>query len=101
LIGVYGVESKIVDFTTNGMETGILLLFLAWMIDACLTQPPRQTLQIGLAWVGLRWSRPDSFISTGAFGLTLLLIPFGSEGWKNRPPCFRQLVMAGIITTAL
>ena len=28
LVAGYGIESKIVDFTINGMETGLLLLFL-------------------------------------------------------------------------
>lgn len=101
LVAAFGLETKIVDYSTNGMESGLVVLFLAWMIHACFTNPPRQITQIGLAWAGLMWSRPDSFIYIGAFGIGLLLFPPGESGWSARKAWLRKLVLAGLITTAV
>ncbi|GAB5561982.1 MAG: hypothetical protein SynsKO_36290 [Synoicihabitans sp.] len=101
LVVAYGIETKIVDNATNGMESGIVGLFLAWMIHACFTSPPRQILQIGLAWAGLMWSRPDSFIYIGAFGVGMLLLPIDGKGWSGRLKWLKIFLSAGLITTAV
>jgi hypothetical protein len=66
LLVLYAFDAKIVDFSTNGMETGFLLLFLCWALFAEITRPPRQGVHLGLAWAGLMWTRPDSFLYIGA-----------------------------------
>lgn len=57
-----GTDAKSVDFTINGMETAFMLLFLAQTFWAQLRPGRWQWLQLGAAWAGLMWTRPDSFI---------------------------------------
>lgn len=101
LVIAYGIEIKIVDNATNGMESGIVGLFLGWMVYACFVARHRQILQIGLAWAGLMWSRPDSFIYIGIFGIGLLLIPPDGSSWAIRKQWFKRLLLAGLVTTVV
>ena len=71
-------DNKTQDFSANGMEASLLLLFItwsAWALFACSS--PRPWLHLGLAWAGLMWTRPDSFITIAAMGAGVLI--FGSE----------------------
>lgn len=82
-------EAKIVDFSTNGMETAFLLLFTAGALHAMLKQGPRQFLQLGVAWAGMMWSRPDSFIY-----ITLLGIGYGAFGFfDSSQPKFKDRIL--------
>ena len=101
LVGLFAIDTKIVDFTTNGMETGVLMLFLSWTLYATLTAPPRQSLQIGIAWAGLMWSRPDSFIYIGAISLGALLFAPPLSTTRGRWGLFQTFLVAGVITTLL
>ncbi|MDB6126571.1 MAG: hypothetical protein JWM35_467 [Verrucomicrobia bacterium] len=98
---LFAIDTKIVDFTTNGMETGILLLFLGWTLHASITTPRRQALHLGIAWAGLMWTRPDSFvyiaaISIGAFLFCPPPTPAGGRwGW------IKIFLTAGVITSLL
>lgn len=99
--GALGLEAKVLDFSTNGMETGFLLLFLAyafWALCAAETAPWRH---LGAAWAGIMWTRPDGFIYigllAGGFGL------FNSFGerrvhWREN---LRLLLKAGLVCTLL
>jgi hypothetical protein len=73
LVMLFAVDTKIVDFSINGMETGILMLFLAWTLSALITSPAKQSLQLGAAWAGLMWTRPDSCIYIAALAVGALL----------------------------
>lgn len=60
------VDAKSVDFAINGMETGFMLLFLALALWATFSPVSnRRWLYLGIAWGGLMWTRPDSFIYIG------------------------------------
>lgn len=101
LIILFATDAKSIDCTTNGMETGILLLFLAWMLYALFCVPSRQWLHLGLAWAGLMWTRPDSFIYIGALGIGVWLFgkytPFFAGRWAQ----LKTYLLAGGVTTAL
>jgi len=60
------IDGKIIDFTINGQEAGFMVFFLALTLLALVEQ---RTLLLGVAWAGLMWSRPDSFVYIGALGL--------------------------------
>jgi hypothetical protein len=61
---LYVLEAKSVAFSANGMETGFMLLFVAWGLSASSAAFVR-----GLCWAGLMWTRPDGcvFITVLAF----------------------------------
>lgn len=100
LVAAYGIESKIVDFTINGMETGLLLLFLGWAIFVQFTRPPRRVLQLGLAWSGMMWSRPDSFVYIIVLAVASILIPPDGMGLKVRLAWVKLTAQAGLIAIA-
>lgn len=95
-------DSKTLAFTTGGMETGVLLLFLSWTIWACVTGPRRFAWHLGVSWAGLMWSRPDSCIYIAAIGLGLLAFSRREDGSVvPRARVLRELVGAAAICTAL
>ena len=52
---------KIIAFSANGQETGLLVGFLALALGRALRlDEPRGWLWLGLAWAGLLYTRPDS-----------------------------------------
>jgi hypothetical protein len=98
LVLCFGVDAKTIDFSTNGMETGFLLLFLAWTLYALFADPAQRWRHLGLAWAGLMWTRPDSFIYIGALAVGALCFDRRGESWAV---AIRTLVYAGLLTTAL
>jgi hypothetical protein len=68
-VALIGLDAKIVDFSINGMETGLLVFFLALAIHGLVVTGSRQMLRIGVGWAGLMWSRPDSCVYIAALGL--------------------------------
>jgi hypothetical protein len=61
-LGLIGLDTKIVDFSINGMEIGLLIFFAALVIHGLLVAGPRQIMRIGIGWAGLMWP-------TGGLGL--------------------------------
>jgi hypothetical protein len=52
---------KIVAFSVNGQESGLLVGFLAMALGFALRlDEPRGWIRLGLAWAGLLYTRPDS-----------------------------------------
>ncbi len=52
---------KIIAFSVNGQESGLLVGFLAMSLGFALRlEEPRGWLRLGLAWAGLLYTRPDS-----------------------------------------
>jgi hypothetical protein len=72
-LGLITLDAKLLDFTINGMETGLLVFFMALAIHGLLVTGPRQIFRIGIGWAGLMWSRPDSCVYIAALGLGSLL----------------------------
>ena len=99
LVVAFAIDAKTVDFSTNGMETGFLLLFFGWSLLALLTDMPRRSFQLGLAWSGLMWTRPDSCIYIALLAGGSLL--FSARGSAERKAQLRLVVGASVITTVL
>jgi hypothetical protein len=76
----YILDSKTVAFTTNGMETGFMLLFLGWAIYLLQSEGHDPWLQRGCCWAGLMWTRPDGCIYIAALGLSQLLFQPQKKG---------------------
>lgn len=97
LLALFVVDGKIMDFTINGQEAAFMVFFLAMMLVALLEQ---RRILLGVAWAGLMWSRPDSFIYIGAVsaGYVFALL-LGNR--QALPAAFRNFVLAGVLTAFL
>jgi hypothetical protein len=101
LIGVFVGDAKTVDYSMNGMETSLLVFFLALTLGA-LVRPDKDSWKLlGCAWAGLMWTRPDAFIYIGTTSVAYVLF---SQGLNWRQSLQQQLpifLKAGLITTCL
>lgn len=71
-------DAKSMDFSINGMETGFMLLFVAWILWSLFTRPARTGLHLGLACGGLLWTRPDGVLYIAALSAAVLIFaPLG------------------------
>jgi hypothetical protein len=66
-VALWVLDPKIVDFSMNGMECGLLIFFVVQTWRALVGGARLWPLALGLA--GLQWTRPDGFV----FGSVLLL----------------------------
>lgn len=98
---LFGTDAKTIDFSTNGMETGFMMLFLAWTFHAHFVAGERAGTQLGLAWAGLMWTRPDSFVYIAAIALGVLLFRPQDSFWRGRRDLILLFLRAGCVTTAL
>jgi hypothetical protein len=95
-----GFDAKIVDFTINGMETGLLIFFFALTVHGLLVAGPRQLYRIGIGWAGLMWSRPDSCVYIAALGLGVLAF-CPPKSATTRSQWLKQLLLAGAVCAVL
>jgi hypothetical protein len=100
-LGLIGLDAKIVDFSINGMEIGLLIFFLALTIHGLVVTGPRQLLRLGVGWAGLMWTRPDSFVYIAILGIGTLLFLSGKKAGKSRMEWGKLLFGAGLVCTAL
>jgi hypothetical protein len=101
LVVLLATDAKSLDFTINGMETGFMLLFLAYALWAHLTPGARQWLHLGGAWAGLMWTRPDSFIYIGALAAGCWIFNQPARTGGDRRQQIGLFLQAGVLTTAL
>lgn len=80
--GVAFTESKLIDFSTNGMETAILIFFTLLLWSELERSPGPRIGMIAVGCAGLLWTRPDSFILSGALILPHLIIRTRSGGHR-------------------
>ena len=73
MVGWLVTDAKSIDFTINGMETPFLLLGFAYAFWAMFGASRRPWLHLGVAWAGLMWARPDSFIYISLFAGAVFL----------------------------
>jgi len=99
LFGLILFDGKLIDFSINGMETAMLVLF-AMMLWSELEAPdgPRWHM-LALAFGGLMWTRPDAFILTGALILPHFVFRKRASGSSSIPwsPLLRGLICGGLI----
>jgi len=100
-VALIGLDAKIVDFSINGMETGLLIFFLGLTIHGLIVAGSRQMWRIGVGWAGLMWTRPDSCIYIAILGVGALLFLSGKNSGKSPIAWGKLLVGAGVICAAL
>ena len=101
LVGLLVVDAKILEFSTDGMETGFGLLFVALALHALFAPGRRAVLELSVAFAGLMWTRPDGFVHGGALALGCLLFHPRAAGAQSRPALLRACVVAAAIGAAL
>jgi hypothetical protein len=79
---LYCLDAKSVAFTSNGMETGLLLFFLCWAIFLLRQDRNDLWLARGFCWAGLQWIRPDGCVYVACLGLGELV--FTRHGKRQR-----------------
>jgi hypothetical protein len=75
---LYLADVKSAAFTTNGMETGFMLLFVGWAIYL-LAEHDNQWMARGLCWTGLMWTRPDGCVYIAVLCLAQFLFTRGKR----------------------
>ncbi len=101
LVGLLLTDAKTVDFSINGMETAWMMLFLAYTVWAAYSGRPDAWKHLGVAWAGLMWTRPDSFIYIAALSAGVWLFNHPSLTGLRRPQWIAAFLKAGLVTTAL
>lgn len=77
---------KIIAFSMNGQESGLLVGFLAMSLGFALRlDEPRGWLRLGLAWAGLLYTRPDSPLCIAAVAVIAWQSGPGEPRAKLRP----------------
>lgn len=90
----WGFDAKTAAFSTNGMETALLVLAVVSAWRALLDQRP---VLAGVALAAALWTRPDGFIYVGALATAAWLIR-GDTPWKFRDWLVMAAVAAAIYT---
>ncbi len=101
LIGLFVSDAKTMDYSINGMETSMLVFFLALTLYALVRIGAGGWKLLGVAWAGLMWSRPDAFIY---IGMTAVGYAVFAQGWNWKGSLRRHapiFIKAGLLTTCL
>jgi hypothetical protein len=101
LLGMFALDSKIVDFSINGQEVAFMMFFLALALQSVTVRSNWTILKLGLAGAGLMWTRPDGFIYLGGVGVGFLLFNAGTPVGLSRSGLFKVLLFAAAITTVI
>ncbi len=100
-LALLGLDAKLVDFSINGMETGLLFFFLALAIHGLLTPGPRQIWRISAGWAGMMWTRPDSLVYIAALGISALLFSPNRTDGQSRKDLWKIILAAVLVCTIL
>lgn len=101
LIGLFTLESKIIDFSINGQEIAFMMLFIALTINVLVVPQRAAVFKMTLALAGLMWTRPDGFIYFGAIAVGFLLFGAGRSINKSRLDLIKLFFCAGLIAAIL
>jgi hypothetical protein len=93
--GLWLLDPKLAAYSTNGMETGVLVFFVILWWCSLLDRRPGLA---GLALGGLMWTRPDGFVYAGAVATGVWLFP-GTERRLHWTEWLRIAVIGGLIYT--
>ena len=100
-VGFLALEAKAVDFSTNGMETGFLLFFIAYTFWALVPREKDRSRHLGVAWAGIMWTRPDGFIYIGLLAAGYWLFNLFAQDRQDRWAATLLLLKAGLVCTLL
>ncbi|HEY4248778.1 MAG TPA: hypothetical protein VGM64_18290 [Lacunisphaera sp.] len=101
VVGFMALDAKSIDFTGNGMETGFLLLFLAYTLWAMFGAPRRRWLHLGLAWGGLMWTRPDGFLYIAFLSAAAFFFNDHHRSGLTRGEWLKVFFQAGLVCTVV
>ena len=92
------LEAKVVSFSANGMETGILVFFAALAWRELCRKPAPVVWRLAVAYGGLMWTRPDAFVFAGAATVAtgIFLVRARSEGPGRWIRTVAAAIVAGI-----
>jgi hypothetical protein len=92
------LDPKIVDFSMNGMETALVILFAILTWHAFSSGARLWPCALGFA--GLQWTRPDGCVYFGAIAAGWLVFgaPAAGLAWRTRIiPVIRALLVGGLL----
>jgi len=101
LIGMLAININILDFSVNGMEISFMIFFLTCAIYAMAAPLRYPFLSLGLAWAGLMWTRPDSFVYIAGLSLGYLLFNPALPNITSRRQLLKLYTKAGAVLAAL
>ena len=90
-------DAKSVGYSINGMETGLMLFFLAMTVYTFTESSRHAGWRLGAAWGGLMWTRPDSFVYFGSLALGFWLFPAAQKLAANRRALLEAYLRAGLV----
>lgn len=96
-IGLYATNTKIIDFSINGQESGFMLLSLALLLHTLIVSRERVHWPLAIALAGLMWSRPDGFIYFGCIALGFLIFVGEVSFTNSRLTLIRTYVRSAAI----
>ncbi len=99
LFGLLFLDAKLLDFSINGMETALLVLFVLLLWSELEAPAGPRPGVLALAVAGLMWTRPDSFILGAALiGARVLIRGPAAEArpvpWSS---LLRGVVLGGVL----
>jgi hypothetical protein len=100
-VALVALDAKTLDFSINGMETGLLVFFLALTLHGLLVAGPRRALRIGVGWAGLMWTRPDGCVYIAILAATALVFPPDTTAGRTRTELWKTLLRAGFVGAVL
>jgi hypothetical protein len=101
LIGMFGMDAKILDFSINGQEIAFMMFFIALTLNAFMVRSRWTVLKLGLAWAGLMWTRPDGIIYITAIAVGFFIFSSGQSIADSRLGLLKVFFKAGAIAGIL
>lgn len=101
MAGLFMFDERIVDFSINGQETALMMVFLLAMILLLVTPAKNFQLKLGIVWGCLLWSRPDGFIYFGAIAIGYLIFKPKSPHYNSRWELLKCFMLAAVVALAV
>jgi hypothetical protein len=101
LFGLWAaVDAKSIAFSTNGMETAFVLLFLAsavYLMTAASPDQPSAGFARGLLWSGLMWTRPDGCVFIASLVVMEMMMNAGRGARGARSALVKSLAKSALL----
>lgn len=97
--GLAFFDSKLVDFSINGMETAMLVAFAIWLWSELERVPAPRPWAVAIGCGGLMWTRPDAFILGAALIIPHLIFRRRADGDRALPwkPVLAGILLGGLL----
>ena len=101
LIGLFATNIRIVDFSINGQETGLMMFFLALTLRLLMLPVRANAVFLGIAWAGLMWTRPDGCVYIAIIAGAFFLFNAGPPDDRPRIRLLKDCFLAGVFAAVL